>query len=134
MFRALLLLVALLLFAGCNAAPDSSVPAAPSAAAPAPVGIPAAAAPADLPATLPPYQAGQSVHLRAMVELGGTGEVYLVTQWESRSRRSYEVLSANRTGLAKVAGQVVVADGVLERVQAFSGTIRVTAWQPSPAE
>lgn len=135
--------------AGCTTAPDEAAapvappPAAiplagqavptqpPDTVAAAPVSAPPAAAPAaDQPYTTMPFHAGQSVHIQAKVELGGNGEVYLVTLWESRSKSNYEVISANRTEIAKAAGQIVIADGVLVEAAAFHGTIRVTSWAP----
>ena len=134
--------------AGCTTAADeTATPVAPPPAAiplagqavPTPPPDTVAAAPpaaqsatpaANQPFTSPPYQAGQIVHIQAMVELGGAGEVYLVTLWESRSKSNYEVISANRAEIARAAGQIVIADGVLVEAAAFHGTIRVTSWAP----
>ncbi|HNW92786.1 MAG TPA: hypothetical protein PKM88_07755 [bacterium] len=85
----------------------------------------------DSPFTPVPFTAGQTVHLQALVETAGADQVWLVTDWESRSRRSYAVISAHRAELAAHAGEIVVADGVVEQAFAFHGTIRLTAWQPA---
>ncbi len=63
--------------------------------------------------------------LVGLVEVSAQGDVYVTTNWRSRSRASYRVTGALKEEVAQHKGQVVKVEGLITKKSPWSGTIEV---------
>ena len=84
----------------------------------------AGTAPAYTPKTSDKTQVFQGT-LVGIVEVSPQGEVYVTTNWRSRSRASYRVTGDLKDQVAQYKGQVTTVEGTITRTSPWSGTIEV---------
>ncbi len=69
--------------------------------------------------------APRKMKITGMVETADSGEVYIVENWESRSRVSYEVTGELVDEIRALKGKVVTVQGMVTKQSMWSGTIDV---------
>jgi len=73
-----------------------------------------------------PFQAQASKEiLVGLVEVSSTSDVYITTNWWSRSRASYRVAGALTEEVAQHKGEVIRVEGLITKTSPWSGTIEV---------
>jgi len=63
--------------------------------------------------------------LVGLVEAFSDQEVYITTNWTSRSRASYRVTGSMKNQMAQLKGHVVKVEGKITRTNPWSGSIEV---------
>ena len=73
------------------------------------------------------------VQITAKVEINGVGNIILVENWESKSRKSYEVVGDMATILQDFIGKLIVADVIFLEKKMWSGSLVVVEYEPYTA-
>jgi hypothetical protein len=70
--------------------------------------------------------------ITARVETNDAGDVYLVINWDSRSRVTLAVVGALKNELLKLKDRIVMAKGRITERSEWSGTMEVWSYELSP--